>query len=408
MMILSDDRATIARVFPAVVGILCLVVGSTVLAQATFTREGMRDGQAGFVVSHIEYALGHDAEKTGACPEGFTQGYGEDASPWILGLELQRQEDESTAQHGERVYQAIASGGDAINLCLNPELGAPDPGYKVLKGSQIPAYGINLTGHVARRDSPPLPGTCAYDSFVGMDGEEGIDNQYFRVVGCRAAYQSTGSGNSFAIEMLTGAWGIVIILDHVDDIVNDDHVEVGIHANADPIRLSPSREPLEYATYAIHRDSHYQTRTTGRIVDGVLSTDPVDMRFQWTVNSMIADRPLRDARIQATLSEDGILEGYLAGYTPVEAMYDMSYGFRNAREPDGELSPLSRRIASAVGKARVQGYTCEGAYHALLEHADGHPDPETGLCTSISTQYRITAIPAFVVGPSEQEDQNSP
>ena len=29
--------------------------------------------------------------------------------------------------------------------------------------------------------------------------------------------------------------------------------------------------------------------------------------------------------------------------------------------------------------------------------ADGHRDPKTGQCTSISTQYRITAIPAFVV-----------
>ena len=52
------------------------------------------------------------------------------------------------------------------------------------------------------------------------------------------------------------------------------------------------------------------------------------------------------------------------------------------------------RGPSANGAAYVLGYTCNGAYHALHEHADavlenGEP--------AISTQYRFSAIPAFVV-----------
>jgi hypothetical protein len=50
-----------------------------------------------------------------------------------------------------------------------------------------------------------------------------------------------------------------------------------------------------------------------------------------------------------------------------------------------------------MGAARVLGHTCNGAYYALHELADGHPDPESGKCTSISTQYRLETIPAFVV-----------
>jgi hypothetical protein len=34
----------------------------------------VQDGKAGFVVAHIEYALSHDADKTGACPDGMTKG----------------------------------------------------------------------------------------------------------------------------------------------------------------------------------------------------------------------------------------------------------------------------------------------------------------------------------------------
>src|SRR5215831_14231660 len=34
----------------------------------------VHDGKAGFVVSQMEYALGKDAEESGACPEGMTEG----------------------------------------------------------------------------------------------------------------------------------------------------------------------------------------------------------------------------------------------------------------------------------------------------------------------------------------------
>lgn len=91
------------------------------------------------------------------------------------------------------------------------------------------------------------------------------------------------------------------------------------------------------------------------------------------------------------------MEGYLAGYTPVEEMYDFQSGFRNGKDGKGELASLRLRVGSANGAARVLGYTCPGVYHSLHKYADGHPDPQTGRCTSISTQYRIKAIPAFVV-----------
>jgi hypothetical protein len=54
-------------------------------------------------------------------------------------------------------------------------------------------------------------------------------------------------------------------------------------------------------------------------------------------------------------------------------------------------------FGSANGQARVLDHTCNGAYFELKRLADGHRDPKTGQCTSISTQYRIKVIPAFVV-----------
>ena len=40
-----------------------------------------------------------------------------------------------------------------------------------------------------------------------------------------------------------------------------------------------------------------------------------------------------------------------------------------------------------IGRAAANniGYMCYAVYHALPKVADGHPDPETGKCTSMST-----------------------
>ena len=40
---------------------------------------------------------------------------------------------------------------------------------------------------------------------------------------------------------------------------------------------------------------------------------------------------------------------------------------------------------------------CAGMYHAIQQVADGHPDPETGRCTSVSSAIHFEAVPAFVL-----------
>ncbi len=174
-------------------------------------------------------------------------------------------------------------------------------------------------------------------------------------------------------------------------------MEVGIYANGDPIQLSPTREALPNATYAIDQDPRFRATTHGRIVNGVLTTDPVDVRFHVITNSIHLERPLQDARLRMTFTPDGGLDGILAGYTPVEELYDFQYGFRNGKDAKGDPAPLQLRTVSSIGQAAVLGHTCQGAYYAMKQLADGHRDPKTGQCSSISTQYRIKAIPAFVV-----------
>ena len=153
-----------------------------------------------------------------------------------------RADSPAAASEAEAATNFVASlhGPNGQDVCLNPEVAGPDPGFRTVKVPETKAYGIDLDGRDSRAKGKPAPGTCAHDDLSGMNGEHGIDNQFYRLVGCSNSYQSTGQSNTFAIEMLTGSWGILIALSGVDDIRNDDSVEVGIYANADPIELSPT------------------------------------------------------------------------------------------------------------------------------------------------------------------------
>ncbi len=360
---------------------LALTLSAGTFAQAPFVR----NGEASFVVSYIEFALAEDFADNGACPDGSPKNLVEIHQ---LTPEGQQRAGESDADYMNRMREAarrLGTTADGRDICTHPEAAEPDPHYRTVERSDIPVYGIDLDGEAGAEDFP------------GLDGGQGVDNQWFRVVGCNRSYQSFGQSNTYNIGMLTGSWGLLFKLEGIDDIRNDEEVVVHLYANADPIRLSPSREPLSYATYSPRAEPRYRGTTTGRIVDGVLTTDPVDAGFQNETNSMYTERPLRDARLQVRISEDGTLQGYLAGYTPVEAMYDLSFGFRSGVKADGSLAPQRLRSGSANGAAFVLGHTCHGAYQALVAKADGHPDTATGAYTSISTQYRITAVPAFVV-----------
>jgi hypothetical protein len=328
---------------------------------------------AGFVVSDIQYVLAPDADKTGACPNGMSLNVEEIFAATPAGKRRKGESDKDYAARLAEGSKQLSTAANGQNLCLNPEAGAPDPHFRTRDVADLGVDGIHL------------------------DGKDHANNGFARVVGCSRSYQSTGLSNSFGTEMLTGAWGILLTLSGVDDIHNDPDVEVGLYANADPTQVSADRKPLAYATYAMDQDPRFRAKTHGRIKNGVLTTDPVNVRFHNVTNSIRTERPLQHARLQMTLSEEGVLTGYLAGYTPVEAMYDYAFGFRNGKNGAGEPSPLPLRFGTANGAARVLGYTCPGVYHALYRYADGDPDPQTARPTSISTQYRISAIPAFVV-----------
>jgi hypothetical protein len=359
-------------------------------------KEILRNGEVGFVLTDIAYALGPDAKDSGACPNGMTGGLRalmDDFKRTPAGLP---KAGESPQAYEGRLERTVSTAPNGQNLCMHPELGAPDPNWRMVSGTKLRVEGIDLDGAGTVGGKRAAAGSCSHQDFAG-----GVDNQFYRVVGCTTGFQSTGQANGWQTEMYAGSWGVLVRLKGVDDLQNDPDVEVNISANADPIQLSPDRKALSFATYAMEQNARYRATTRGRIANGVLTINPVDIRLHNVVASYFTDRVLRDARLRVKFTPEGGMEGILAGYTPVDDMFDVQYGARSARTADGQLAPERRRISTSVGRAGALGHTCNGAYYALKQAADGHPDAN-GKCTSISTQYRIRMAPAFVVDAKTQ------
>ena len=363
-----------------------------------------QDGKAGFVISDIKYVLGPDAEGSTACPQGLTKGYNDISEVLVDNSATTLDETDSDDKQGRSPFATLRENPNIKNLCMNPELGEPDPRFKTVSGKDLALDGLDLDALYAQSKDFVPSKTCPHDDFLSIHGSTGIDNQFYRLAGCSPSYQSTGISNGISTAMLSGSWGILIEISDVEDFQNDDNVTVSFYANDDPIRLDATRKPLAYASYTREADPHYSSTTTGHIRDGVLTTNPVDLRFHWVVNSMFIDRTLDDAIARVTINEDGTIEGLLAGFAQVEDIYSFIYGYRDAKDRFGQPAPSERKIGSSIGKALVQGYTCQGAYHALYRMADGNMD-DTGKCHSISMQYRIKALPAFVI-PNEQAMAN--
>lgn len=350
------------------------------------TSDAVRDGELGFVLTDIAYIVGPHADEGGTCPGGMSKNLVEVFSATPEGARRAGESDQEYSDRIEAAGRTLGTAPDGRNYCQFPAIAPPDPDFRTMLQNGVRVEGIDLDGE-----------TTAGSDFTTSDGTPGVDNQFYRATGCSQSFQPGGQSNSFAIPMYAGEWGILIRLADVDDVVNDEHVDVGFFANADPMQLSSTRETLRFATYAMDQDPRFRAVTTGKIVGGVLTTQPVDVRFHTVVNSMHLERVIRDARVRAEVSADGNLNGILAGFSPVEALYDQQFGYRNGKDGAGQPAAEGLRIGSSNGAARVLGYTCQGVYQALHRLADGHPDPETGNFTSISVQFSFDAVNAFLV-----------
>jgi hypothetical protein len=329
----------------------------------------------GFVVSSLFTAI-NDTKYMGECPEGLTQSNDELWLKTMTPAERELATNGGKTDHVLRRFAAALRGPHGEDVCWNPEV-VKDPPMRTVQG-KVPSYGVNLDGTT---DGHATAKSCNHEKFAGIDGAPAVDNQLFRILGCARGWRAEGGIEARAqAERLDISQGVILVeISNVSDLRNDDDVHVSFYRPVDKLLKDGTGRVLPYVSYEIDT-TRYGDTTHGKIVDGVLTTNPIDVHLPFYGNLVISEMSIRDMRLKLDIAADGSgAKGIMAGYSDWETWWD-----------------YTRKI----GMAWLGRHSCPALYEASRELADGYPDPATGQCTAISSAFKIEMIPAFVVHPS--------
>lgn len=341
------------------------------LAAAAATPASARD--LGFIVTDFAPAI-HQGK--GDCPNGLAGTLRENYFATLAPAERARLGAPENEKELQKRWQGYAFGPNNTNVCANPEAFPDRPTQKMIEGPV--AYGLDLDGGAAE---------CAHAEFASPDGRRGIDNQAYRAMGCTLNYRGVDGKAGDIVRgskmwLASGEHAMVILVKGVDDPRNDDAVEVVFASTDDRPIVDSQQNFVTGASYTVSANAAHRNLLKGRIRNGVLTTDPTDMRLRRAFGhggprGAKAEWEIGRAQLRLVFTANGALAGVLGGYqTP-----------RNV---------IISTIAGGFGAAVVASIDCAAEYNTMLKLADGYKDPSTGRCTRVSTGLDIAAVPAFV------------
>jgi hypothetical protein len=265
-------------------------------------------------------------------------------------------------------------GPHKLSATLLPGI-VPDPGL-VVPQTNI-ARGLDLDGDDGT--GKPPPGIRKHKNYVSEDGRKGIDNQLFTVQGCIKGYMGhKGFLMQYSNEQRrNGLVSMIVQISGIDNDRDDDSVDVTMLYSRDPMAKNAdgSRILPDY-TFRLTDDvafTHYFARLHGRIVNGVIITDPVEkLQFQPGIDAEIT---FYHAAMRLQIQPDGTLKGVVGGYQDWRRLTMINAGSTQ------ELN---------------FGLNVPALYDAFKRYADGMKDPVTGQYLGISSAYDIEAVPAFI------------
>jgi hypothetical protein len=270
---------------------------------------------------------------------------------------------------GEIIINRARIDGKPVNAYANP-LAAPDPNLFTVTGKL--SFGFDLDG----KKGP--------NSFEEAEThEQGIDNQFFRAVGCntgmRAHYPNRPlAGGTFQwdnIRLTQPAWLLTI---RGEDLTRDGPVTVVFDRALEATQGDALSQTRANMTYRIDSNPRSHSEFKAYLRDGVVSTTEPGTFHMVSDPYYIHVFKFRDAQLRVKLLPDGNLDGFIGGYQPW-------------------LDPYQGLATGGLLLECCLGTDIIGMFYNLRKLADAYPDPATGENTHISTAFRIEAVPAYTV-----------
>ncbi|MBV1686248.1 hypothetical protein KRR38_00820 [Novosphingobium sp. G106] len=341
------------------------------------------NGEMGFVFNVFAPAIYHGKDD---CPNGLAGTVRENYLATLPAAEQARLNLKENEEELTRRWKTWTQGPDKTNICSNPEMFSRSV-QRTVQGKT--SYGLNLDGQV----NGAAENGCQHEDFTGVGGEAGVDNQLYRAMGCSRIWrgvEGTTTGEIYTAanhSLETGEHTIVMLLRGVDSLKDDDSVEVILASSDDRPVLDSRRNFIAKASFTIASNPRWRNVLKGHIHDGVLTTDPQDIKLNRRQGiggkrGERAEHDLRQGRFRLTLKSDGAAEGVLGAYQiPLTLLDSMVFG--------------------GSGTATVAGIDCAAQLTTLLKLADGIKDPVSGKCTAVSSALNVAAVPAFVIDRPE-------
>ena len=358
------------------------------LATAVFAGAPARDASAesrSFVVSWFTQAIN---SQDGDCPDG-ENGFAELVENWRHGLKgsvYTQEQIEAFIQKEDRAKFANRGkiDGKEVNSYANPLATALDgsdftPKLRILKAKQ--AYGFNLDGK----------GEAGPHAFEDPEThEKGVNNEMYRLMGCISSYRNKAPGRSLAggayvwesVRDSMPAWLITV---EGADLSKDGPATVTFDRAIDHVEHDAQAGVRSLATFRLDTTGRSHNVFKGQIKNGVVNVDPIEVFHMMGDPYVQPEFTLKKAHLRLTLKPDGNLDAIIGGYTPWEQYWWPSAG-------------------GAINVELPLGLDLIALYRGLREFADAEPDPKTGVNQSISSAFRIEAVPAFVVAPVASVD----
>jgi hypothetical protein len=328
------------------------LTGTSRAADAPFVP---KDGRIGYVLTYLYWAIYQSPDPKTDCPKGYNIG----------------PRGQFTALFpSDRKHTVVESQLAQEVQTWHPN-GKPDtfPYYEPVGHT---ALGLNLDGKTGPND------------YTSPEGEQGIDNQLFRALGCVIGFRGP-DGVEFIFEnkaIATSRYNrLMIELSNVKSLVDDDNVTVNVYRGLDRLLTDASGNKI-VAGGSQRIDTRWgrtlMRQMKGRIVNGVLTTEPIkNLVIPWMNLGVPTFQLLKDMRLRLKLTSTGA-QGLIGGYADVDTWYyqlirnDSTHHLSN-----GDISGIS-------------------VYKEMKRLADAYPDPKTDANTAISSALDARFVQVYI------------
>ena len=317
----------------------------------------LRNHSIGYVMTSENRAIYETPDGKAECPQGFNDGPREQ-------LKILYPDESKRSVVGAR----LAREAETWLPSTSPEA-LP---YRAVQGKT--GLGLDLDGKVGP------------DDFTGPNGETGIDNQLYRAIGCSRNFRAEGNTSITTPQWRTRSrYNIFVIeLTNVDTLMNSGQVTVTTYRGMD--RLLADATGANYLpggtqTVDLRWGKRFIQKFRGKIVDGVLTTEPADLIMPAaSMNDPRDGAPdilFHDMRFRLKLSPDQA-DGFMGGYADIESWYYDSIETRSTHHQS------------------YGGVSTPSMYRALRHFADAYPDPKSGENTAISAAIDVKFTQVYV------------